>query len=156
MKSLLIFLVTVISSHLYASSCPDLSGKYLEPGDDQIMEIKQSGCESLEIYIHWLDSSGRIVHKGTTPYIWELGTQPINCGHHMSVDCRHHPFTVTEILTIGNGSKKRFPGASDPTLCRYTKFSWSLDENKNIIDTTPVICEDGFSGKMSFTRKRVN
>jgi hypothetical protein len=155
MKSFLIFLFFTVSPNLHASNCPDLSGKYLEPGS-KIMEIKQSGCEKLEIYMHWANSKGEIIHEGTNPYIWELGDTSTNCGHHIGVDCRPHPFNANEILTLGNGSKKRFPGTTDPTLCRYSEFSWSLDSDNNLVDTTPVTCEDGFIGEMSFTRMRVN
>jgi hypothetical protein len=162
-KFLLFTLLIFSTQSAFAVDCPNLSGRYWDvPGEKPngisggtLTEIVQTGCSQLEIFRHWVDAKGKIYRKDTNGYKWILGERSEPCGYDIGVDCRRHPYTQNVVTTLGKGTTVRFPFTSNSPLCSYTEWHWSLDQKKNIVETTPASCEDGFSGDLQRTLERV-
>jgi len=141
-----------------ANSCPNLTGFYWEDPSDKpqdgflgrMMELRQQDCDKLLIYIHWVDVTGKIVDEDKIGYVWNLdGSMCSQTGQR--VDCRVHKSTADAIVTLDSG----VTSAPHHQLCLYSEFRWSIDASGNIVETTPVTCEDGFKGDLTRFFERI-
>jgi hypothetical protein len=163
-KALAIGIILASSSVAYSANCPNLSGRYWDvPGEKPneyrggtLTEIRQTRCDQLQIFRHWVNKEGKIYRKDSLGYTWKLGPYSGPCGYKLRIDCRQHPYSKDQIVTVGAGNTIRFPFTNNSPLCQYSEYSWSQDAQGNLVETTPVQCEDGYTGILERKMERVH
>lgn len=146
--------VGLFAADLWASGCPDLSGRYKHPfvGDPaditSYMDVYQKGCESIAISYCKLDQAG----TATCPsWGWSGGllNGTAACEPYQTTGCPFYSYTPSAIVT------DFFPSVALHDhlhgICDGYSYSWSHDGHGNIVESRPVRCTDGFKGNLTRT-----
>jgi len=146
LKAMSLIVFGLVSTSVWAGECPNLNGLYWDvPGDKQmnrVMKIEQHSCDSIHLTFCFVEKNGALVCG--------LGVGgkldgSLNCSEYGF--CRAYSANAKEIITtLKEAGVSRFPVHGD---CKWSQYSFSLDAQGNLIETTPATCPDGFTGNLS-------
>jgi hypothetical protein len=135
-----------LAGSITASSCPQLTGLYWDAQYDKemnrVFKIDQHGCESIAFTFCFINKDGSLDCGSEIQGKLDGQMACTDYGY-----CRAYSAISSAITTTPQGGGiSTFPGHGD---CKWAQYSYTQDSHGNIVETTPAVCADGFSGKLS-------